>query len=169
MDNIPKQQKALILAKTKGYKFENGNIISPKGKVLKLYLNSNGYYYFGIVLNRRTKTVKVHRLVAYYKFGDQLFEKGIVVRHLDGNPINNSFDNIAIGTHSDNMLDIPKEIRVKKARKAALKIRKFTKEQVDEIRKDRIEGASLNSLMKKYNCGKSTMYYIIKDDSFYKN
>jgi hypothetical protein len=34
------------------------------------------------------------------------FEEGTVVRHLNGDPGSNAWDNIAIGTMSDNMFDI---------------------------------------------------------------
>lgn len=50
-------------------------------------------------------------MVAYMKFGDKIYEHGMVVRHLDGNHFNNCFDNIEIGTQTDNIMDIPKEIR----------------------------------------------------------
>jgi hypothetical protein len=38
-----------------------------------------------------------------FKYGDLLYEEGTVVRHLNGDPGSNAWDNIAIGTMSDNM------------------------------------------------------------------
>jgi len=40
-----------------------------------------------------------------------MFENGIVVRHLNGNPLDNTFINIEIGTESENRMDIPIEKR----------------------------------------------------------
>lgn len=64
----------------------------------------------------------VHRLQAYQKFGDKIFENKIVVRHLNGNYLDNSWDNILIGTFSDNKMDIPKENRIKSATTASRKM-----------------------------------------------
>lgn len=38
------------------------------------------------------------------------------MRHLDGNSLNNSIDNIEIGSWTDNRLDIKKEIRTSLAK-----------------------------------------------------
>jgi hypothetical protein len=47
------------------------------------------------------------------------YEEGTVVRHLNGDPGSNAWDNIAIGTMSDNMFDIPKQIRIRRAEHAS--------------------------------------------------
>jgi hypothetical protein len=47
-----------------------------------------------------------------------LYEEGTVVRHLNGDPGSNAWDNIAIGM-SDNMFDIPKQIRIRRAEHAS--------------------------------------------------
>ena len=86
----------LIETFEKGYRIIDGIIYNPDGKILKGYVGKRGYRRFSPV---RTNHVKVHRLVAYQKFGDALFEEGIEVRHLDNNKLNNSEDNIALGTH----------------------------------------------------------------------
>lgn len=41
----------------------------------------------------------IHRLQAYQKFGDKIYEDGIVVRYLNGDRYDNSYDNIGIGTY----------------------------------------------------------------------
>jgi site-specific recombinase XerC len=95
-----------------------------------------------------------------------LFKEGIQVRHLDGNYLNNHFENISIGTQSDNNYDIPKIVRIEKAMKGAAKVRKFDKETVEAIRVEKIKGASLSFLSKKYSAAKSTMSYIINRKTY---
>lgn len=112
----------------------------------------------------------VHQLQAYQKYGDLLFNDGIVVRHLNGVPTDNSWDNICIGTHSDNMLDKPKYVRERVALKA-------TRVNQDNIRplKERYEiynllfkGYSYSSIMKLYNIAKGTLSYMKNYSKEYK-
>ena len=63
--------------------------------------------------------VSVHKLQAYQMFEEEMFVEGIVVRHLDGDPLNNSPENIAIGTVRDNIMDRDPEARRAHAIKAA--------------------------------------------------
>jgi hypothetical protein len=65
-----------------------------------------------IYFSRVSINIAIHRLQAFQKYGDLLYEEGTVVRHLNGDPGSNAWDNIAIGTMSDNMFDIPKQIRI---------------------------------------------------------
>lgn len=46
-----------------------------------------------------------HRLNALKKFGNEMFDGGIVVRHIDGNKLNNHSDNIMLGKQSENIRD----------------------------------------------------------------
>lgn len=109
-----KYNQNIFLAVEKGYEVVNGEVISPfSGKPRKLHIDTRGYYRFTIRNNENvTVSVNVHRLVAYQKYGDDLFEEGIEVRHRDGNQLNNLDENILIGTHSQNMMDKPKEQRI---------------------------------------------------------
>ena len=97
---------------------ENGNVIGITGKSLtasyrKNYSKASTYYRrVGIAYNGNTVEVKVHRLQAFKKFGYEMFGEGIVVRHLNNFSLDNSTDNIAIGTAQDNANDIPYHARV---------------------------------------------------------
>lgn len=83
-----------------------------------------------------------------------MFRTGIVVRHLDGVRTNNSWSNIAIGTHSDNMMDVPKKKRILKASNPQYS-------HMDIIR-DRRKGMSYKDIMNKYNItSKGTISFII--------
>ena len=72
----------------------------------------------------------------------------MVIRHLDGNSLNNKEENIEIGTSSDNMFDIPEKVRIKKS---ALANRIYSNELIKQIQKDKKLGLSYKDLMKKYN------------------
>ena len=64
--------------------------------------------------------------------------------------MNNSFDNIAIGIASENMMDRPKEERVNHAIRAASHLRKFTDKEIADMRIDRANGATYKDIMEKY-------------------
>lgn len=113
------QENAIIKeAARQGYICINSSVISSKGKLRKLNITKKGYYYFSIRYKGNPKKVMVHKLKAFQKFGKSMFAKGIVVRHKDDIKSNNDYDNILIGTQSDNMMDTPKEARILRAKKA---------------------------------------------------
>lgn len=144
----------------------NGELISFTGRKRQCSLHQRGYK--GICLRVKIegksvyKLLFVHRLQAYQKFGEDLFKPGIVVRHLNGNPMDNSFDNIEIGTESDNWMDIPKEKRIERARNAARMLpKRYSRDKIAMIKADRASGMSYNKLMKKYGISsKGTISYI---------
>lgn len=148
------------LAKDKGYSFDKeGNLLGPKGKCIAKYANSNGYYVFSI----RYKTVRmnlgVHRFQAYLKYGDKIYEKGIVVRHLNGNKFDNSWNNIAIGTAKENTDDIPRDIIMRNCLIATSFVRKYDK---DIIRAFHNTGKSYKETMKEFNISsKGTLHFIL--------
>ena len=130
----------------KGYRItEKGEILNPQGVTLSGSMDMHKYNRFKIDLGGRNFiNIRTHRLQAYQKYGDKIYEKGIEVRHLDGNPSNNHIDNIAIGSHSDNMMDKAKEVRVRVAQQANLKYDR------DEVRAFHAEGNSYKKIMEKF-------------------
>jgi len=142
-----------------GYKVEkDGTCISKSGKILLGTIN-NGYKTISTKLLGKTIKVRVHRLQAYQKFGEEIYKENIMIRHMDSNSLNNSWDNLKIGTHSDNMMDQSKEIRINKASNAH---KKYSDELVIEIKADRDSGYSYKDLMLKYNISsKGTLSNII--------
>jgi hypothetical protein len=89
----------------KGYKFDvDGNVISPFNRY-KRGGDKAKYIHIGFTYEGKHIRVLAHRLQAYIKYGDAIYAKGIVVRHLDGNPKNNKLENIAIGNQLDNWND----------------------------------------------------------------
>lgn len=154
-----KHTKYIVEAYNRGYRInDEGHAISPHGKVLKPLCASNGYYYFNMRINKVNGSVYYHRLMAYQKYGELLFSADCV-RHLNGNSIDNSYDNIEIGSRSDNMMDIPKEIRVRKSANANMKYK-----NIDEIRNYYNNCKSYKETMERYGISsKGTLYYILKN------
>lgn len=107
---LTNSQLAIIDAYNKGYRLIDG-VFYCGSVVKKVRKNINGYLLFSYRYNSRSFSLLVSRLVAYEKFKLKMFEPGILVRHLDGKPLNNSSDNIAIGTYHDNQMDKSPEVR----------------------------------------------------------
>lgn len=139
----------------------NGISLNKKGEEVGS-IGSNGYRYISIRNKNRITKVMVHRLQAYQKFGNKIYEEGVVVRHLDGNKLNNSYANIEIGTSIDNSLDKPKEVRLQASKKASSYITKYTIELINKIKADRLMGLTYNELAIKYRiCNKGHVYYLL--------
>lgn len=155
---------ALLQAKQKGYFVtEDGLVVSSKGKFIKLRPYKSGRLAFSFKFNKKKVLLKVHRLVALQKFGDALFIKGIEVRHMDGNCANNSYSNINIGTHSDNQMDVPLEIRTKNA---AVASRKLSPHLRESILLDVSNKIPYRALSKKYNISISTISFLVNGKSY---
>lgn len=156
----------LLLAWEKGYRTTSlGQVVSPQGTTISLRLES-GYPAFTMhhhLKGKRAKgSIRVHRLVAYQKYGKRLFSPGVEVRHLDGDRSNNRVDNIVLGTRSQNTLDISVTNRILKAKYAASFQRALTEDQVAEIRKKYADGVwKYKDIMKEFGIAKSTVSYII--------
>ena len=169
---MSKQNESVKLAWNRGYRVDyEGNFISSKGNILTPIKNNRGYYCWTISNYKtdkgRNHTFNIHRLQAYQKFGDKLFEPSTQVRHINGNCLDNSWENIEIGTSSDNMMDKSVEIRRKIAKKAASKLRKFSDDEIESIRISYRSGIiTLPKLAKYYNVSKSTISYIINNHTY---
>lgn len=81
-----------------------GKRIVRGGRILFGHINPRGYVQVSLSINGRTKTVYVHTLVAVSFLGPR--PVGKVVRHLDGDPSNNTAENLAYGTNQENSDDM---------------------------------------------------------------
>lgn len=156
------KQKQLISLYKEGYRTDKkGNIIF-KNKKIKLYKNRMNTFSENKYSTFSQFNIRVHRFVGYQKFGKKIFEKGIQIRHLNGNSLDNSWDNIGIGNAHDNQMDVPIEKRMEHALKATLHIRKFTDLEIEKIRIFYKRHKSYKITMEKFNItSKGTMNYII--------
>lgn len=157
------------LALVKGYTVtREGILLNRNGKQVKGRIKdrNNDYYNFDIRIGPAKENKKVHcmihRLQAYQKFGNKIYENGIVVRHLNGDRYDNSYNNIEIGTIKDNKNDIPKELISINCGQIR---RKYSVETIESIRKDRKAGFTYTQLMSKYHItSKGTINYILYNE-----
>lgn len=148
------------IAYEKGYRVDKeGNPSSSFGP-LKYCLNKKGYKIIGVKIEGLAKNVFVHRLQAFQKYGDDMFEKGIQVRHKNGISTDNSWDNILIGTASENRMDIPAHIRLSSAMRASSFIKKHDHEKV--ISYHMTNGNSYKKTMLEFNIpSKGSLHWIL--------
>lgn len=113
-----KKNRNAELAFKLGYRSTTEGIVSPSGRLLKHNTHGRAKYPsigfrppVSIAGKRCMLDLDVHQLVAYEKFGDMVFDPMLEVRHLDGNILNFSRDNIDLGTRSQNYYDKPLETR----------------------------------------------------------
>ncbi len=158
-------------AYNKGYRIsKEGILTNSKGQILKPWKTKNGYNTFNCYagyLNgkKQSNKLRISRFQAFFKFGDKIYKEGIVVRHLNAIRTDDRWDNIEIGTQSDNLMDIPKEIRLKKSIIAA---RSKAKYDVIKVRKYHEEHKSYKKTMEKFNMSNpSTLHNIITREHKY--
>jgi len=153
----------------RGYRItDDGKVIGLKGQEIGSY-SQGGYKKFKIRFDSEKELhVNAHRLQAYQKFGDRIYESGMVVRHLDNDKTNNSIDNIDIGSYSDNYMDQPEHVRVARAKHASSFVKKYNDIEVINFYND---CNSYKKTMEEFNISsKGTLHYILqKNPKDYKN
>jgi len=163
---MSKLNEAIVLAYNKGYRVsDDGRLLNKLGSELKGGFDTSGYRIFGVrhIRSRATSNVRVHRLRAYQTFGDEIFKDGIECRHLDGNKLNNSKSNIAIGTHSENMMDKTPTERSKHAAMASSSNRALSDEKLAELKEYHAIHRSYKKTMEKFGISsKGTLNYMLK-------
>lgn len=83
---------------------DEGEVISKKHKkeiVLKKRINQRGYYYVNLCKNGKYKSISIHRLVGTY-FVKKSSPDFNVLNHIDGNKLNNNYNNLEWCTQSFN-------------------------------------------------------------------
>jgi len=151
----------VVIAFEKGYRIcKDGFVTGVRGNILSNNQRNKGYKRFTMKVDGKDLKVPFHQLQAFAKFGRRFLSKGIVVRHLNGNSLDNSWSNIAIGTHSQNMMDQPKEVRQRKANRATSFVRR---KDWPTIEADWESGMGFNKLSKKYSMSKGTLSYHFKN------
>jgi len=154
---MKKEQKAY----RKGYRVTSeGELVSCKGEIINGCINNCGYVRFAFRYNGKKIYCNVHRLQAFQKYGNVLFLDGVVTRHKNSLKTDNSYENILIGTHSDNQMDIPEHIRLCRSLHATSFIRKYNKVEVSKFHHD--NGNSYKKTMAHFNISsKGTLHFIL--------
>jgi hypothetical protein len=156
-----KTQRALMIAFDKGYRVVEGELYY-KGKKRKSTVSNKGYLFFTVRNDESEKyPVFIHRLVAFQKYKDLIFETGAQVRHFDGNKLNNLDINILIGTAYDNSMDRKPEDRMRCALMGTDCIKKHNHDEVLNLYS---QGLSYGKIMKLTGIkSKGSIGYIVKE------
>lgn len=155
------KNKFFRLVTNKGYYVAyDGTFFGPRKHKIKSICDT-GYiktyvYFYKHEGKRKGKKLYAHRLQAYQKYGDKIFEEGIVVRHLDGDKLNNSYENIGIGTQLDNIYDMSKKQRIKRAMGSS----RFSEIEMQEIMNLRKNGYTYKQIGELFKVSKSTLSYL---------
>ncbi len=158
--NLSNANKAIIDAHEKGYRVDKeGNVTSHTGKPISTTITPiKPYKRFGASIQGKVINILVHKFQAYQKYGMEAFDPNYVVRHFNGDSLNNTWDNIVLGDRSQNVQDIPKEQRHELAKQRTR--RKLSDEELYEILKDRKSGMGYTELHRKYGLSKATLSWI---------
>ena len=159
--NYNKNEK---VAYEKGYRVTKEGVVIGKRKNPVGWVHTNGYRRFKIRDHEgKNLNVGVHRLQAYQKYGEEIYTKGYMVRHLDNDCTNNHYDNIEIGTASQNAFDVEAERRKQRALHASSFIKKH---HHDEVRRYHEKHGSYKKTMEHFNISsKGTLSYILNKQS----
>lgn len=158
----------VIFAYEKGYRVADGKIFNPSGNQLRPRINNNGYPGITIRYEGKSKNLPIHKLAAYQKFGDALFQDKIEVRHLNDNKLDFSLSNIEIGTHRQNHLDRCPQKEKQSRLKAAFKNKKFSQRQAEEIKNNYLlsnkRRGFASEMARQYNVSHNTITKIINNN-----
>lgn len=157
----------------RGYTVDRmGAVSSPRGRVLKTCIGSTGYLQVDIYLPdwgfSKGFPVAVHRMVAFSKYGDEMFADGVEVRHLNGVKLDCTWENIAIGTRRQNIMDMTPELRSrgKGIPGSGHPMAKLTEVDVRRIHSLAVSGKSCASIAGEYGIAVSTVSGILTGKSW---
>ena len=128
---------------------------AKRGLIKKARLADSGYIAVGLTPFRGKQSIYyVHRLVADAFHGGAPFE-GAVVRHLDGNKLNNHPDNLAWGTYAENEAD--KLRHGTRNFGEAVHNAKLTEETVKQVREMHRAGMTISKIARHFNMARKTI------------
>ena len=131
------------------------SMMKVKGKILKLRKDKNGYLVTTGYINGKFKNIFAHSAVLLAFVGPR--PKGMEVRHLNSNPIDNRLENLTYGTKSENMKDAVKLGTLVFSRT------KLTKEDIIAIGRDK---RTITDISRAYGICDATVINIKKGKSF---
>jgi hypothetical protein len=157
-------QSVIKIVYEKGYRIKDNKCFNPKGKEIKGCIKHHPvpYKQLSLKFGKNARSIFFHALLAYQLYGEEYFKKGIVARHLDGDSLNNSENNIVLGTMKDNILDIPSKRRTSKNKKSSETRKKLQDGMREKIINDYKNGSVAKELYKKYDTCLNTIYLIIR-------
>ena len=79
-----------------------GSLMKHNGKILKMHKDCKGYYTISFKLNKKSKTYKVHQLVAMAFLNHKPCGMNLVVDHMNDVKTDNRVENLQIITNREN-------------------------------------------------------------------
>lgn len=155
---MERNKENVLVAFEKGYRVKDGKVISPNGTERKFEKNKSTPS-FKIRSGEKMVHIYVSRLLGYQKFGEQIFDENLYVYHANGNPMDNSYDNINIGTYVEAQMSKTVESRMNSALTATSKVKKHDHEKIIEMHKN---GMSYKQIMQETGIkSKGTISFIV--------
>lgn len=143
------------------YRVSSCGVVKRQGRALKQHVTKLGYPLVRLYRNNVGRTFAVHTLVLIAFEGPP--PEGYECRHLDGNRLNNRWDNLIWGTHADNCQDTVRHGRSTKGEKNPRA--KLTLADVKKIRRLRQRrGHSYRVLAELFSVSQWTIGRIIRRD-----
>jgi len=103
--NLSKKNLAVIYAHQIGFKIKDNKIFNPSNNEVQFFVR-NGCPSINVKVpidhinhaksDKELRTISVHKLAAYEKFGSVVFEKDICVKHINNDKLDFSFSNLEI-------------------------------------------------------------------------
>lgn len=170
--------KAIEFAFKKGYRVtDSGDLIGLIGKPLSVKLSGTQRYptfsvagFDGVGNKYGVYGIPIHKYAAYCFYGDEA-KSSECVRHLNGNTLDFSKENIALGTHQQNEYDKVAKVRSNSARKARAaqgyraKNSKFSTDQVEYIRNS-YPAKSYKEIAEEFNVTPQCIFLIVKRKNY---
>lgn len=135
---MTRANKGILHAYKIGYRISKlGHISSPRGVAIKGSTSAPQgipYRFFSFRIEGKITRVAAHRMQAYQKYGDRLFEKGALVSFKNRNTLDCSYDNIIIISPQDVADRKPREM-TKRVSTIGLKAQAEKRRILNEIKK----------------------------------
>jgi hypothetical protein len=134
-----RQRRIIKQAFKNGYDVDvkRGRVFLKSGKwTYGIYNKKLNYMMVSISLPdgpSKGEMIYVHRLIAYKKYGNKLFDPLLEVRHKNNDGTNNRGRNLLLGTRLENIMDMPAELRSSKSQGIRVSRRLFIPEQARKI------------------------------------
>lgn len=151
------------IAKQRGYKVTKDGVFCGVRNNILTHKNK-GYLCVSMTVDGKRKFLFAHRLQAYQKYGEDIYKRGVCVRHLNGDKSDNSFDNIAIGTNRDNIMDRSKAERQRISALAAKATIKYNRDEVVEYYNK--FNRSRKKTIEYFGMSKAGLHYILNDRKY---
>ena len=133
------------------------------GMILRSKRNRGGHWIVALTRGGKPTGGLVHRLVAEAFIGPAPFE-GAIVRHLNGDPADNRIDNLAWGTHADNLADAVRHGT--QGRGELRPYHKLTDDKVREIRRLALEGISYADIGRQFGITRTQASSVARGESW---